>query len=208
MSAIETSADINTGTTAQASSQSPLEVWTAFGLNGRRAQLDKHGLDIADRMEQSQASRKQLTSATRALRSSMADGSNVPKKEYINLLKAYQMEVDSLTNRAKLAETAFLSLYKDLYEVPDPVEELTRAAANLRRVAELEKANEALEKERGDLAERNTVVSKYEKKIAELKTEIDTTRTRVSEEIAAKLEEKQAQWMAAQQKTMESYNFV
>ncbi|PXF42004.1 Protein CASP [Gracilariopsis chorda] len=205
MSAIESSPDINSATAAPAPSQTPLEVWRTFDLNGRRAELDKQGLDIADRMEQSQASRKQLTSATRALRSSMADGSNVPKKDYISLLKSYQMEVDSLTTRAKLAETVFLSLYKDLYEVPDPVEELTRAAANSRRAAELERANEALEKERGTLTERNTVVNKYEKKIADLEAEIDATKTRASEETSAKIEEKQAEWMAAHQKTMEAY---
>ncbi|KAI0560190.1 CASP family protein [Gracilaria domingensis] len=184
--------------------QSPLEIWRSFDLNGRRAELDKHGLEIADRMEQSHASRKQLTAATRGLRASMADGSAVPKKDYISLLKSYQTEVDSLTNRAKLAETVFLSLYKDLYEVPDPVEELSRATAGFLRVQELERVNEDLKKERSNLVERNNA-AKYTKKISDMESEMAALKNKLREEAAARIEEKQAEWMAEQQKTMEAY---
>jgi homeobox protein cut-like len=33
---------------------------------------------------------------------------------------AYQTEIDNLTKRSKLAETAFLSVYKTLADAPDP----------------------------------------------------------------------------------------
>lgn len=36
------------------------------------------------------------------------------------LLKAYQEEIDQLTRRCKFSETSFSSLYKSLYEAPDP----------------------------------------------------------------------------------------
>lgn len=41
-------------------------------------------------------------------------------KQISSLLKAYQEEVDSLTTRAKLGEAAFLEVFKQLYEAPDP----------------------------------------------------------------------------------------
>lgn len=34
--------------------------------------------------------------------------------------KAYQTEIDSLTRRSKVAENAFLNVYKLLAEAPDP----------------------------------------------------------------------------------------
>lgn len=41
------------------------------------------------------------------------------------LLKQYQNEIDLLTKRSKVGETAFVALYKALYEVPDPVSTFT-----------------------------------------------------------------------------------
>ncbi len=41
-------------------------------------------------------------------------------KEVGPLLKSYQEEIDRLTGRAKLGESAFLDVYQRLYEAPDP----------------------------------------------------------------------------------------
>ncbi len=41
-------------------------------------------------------------------------------KEVGPLLKSYQEEIDRLTTRAKLGESAFLDVYQRLYEAPDP----------------------------------------------------------------------------------------
>jgi homeobox protein cut-like len=38
----------------------------------------------------------------------------------LNIQEAYQTEIDSLTKRAKTAESAFLSVYKVIAEAPDP----------------------------------------------------------------------------------------
>jgi homeobox protein cut-like len=37
-----------------------------------------------------------------------------------SLLKAYQSEIDHLTRRSKVSESAFLNAYKLLAEAPDP----------------------------------------------------------------------------------------
>src|SRR5579862_5163184 len=61
------------------------------------------------------------------------------------LIIAYQQMIDALTNRSKIAESAFLSLYKLLAEAPDPYPILEAT------VAELVNSEEATR-----LAEENT----------------------------------------------------
>lgn len=43
------------------------------------------------------------------------------------LIKLYQAEVDTLTNRARAAEKAFMEIYKALHHTIDPVPALTKA---------------------------------------------------------------------------------
>ena len=46
--------------------------------------------------------------------------------------KAYQTEIDNLTRRSKVAESAFLNVYKLLAEAPDPFPLLDAAVVSLR----------------------------------------------------------------------------
>lgn len=113
-----------------------------------RSSLDEKGLAIAESQEMSMKSRKQLSEKTKGKypqlcrRLSTATHpvtqlvslthiltpcaefkrSVAPEvfKQFASLLKAYQEEVDSLTTRAKLGEAAFLGIFKQLYEAPDP----------------------------------------------------------------------------------------
>ena len=57
-------------------------------------------------------------------------------KEVGQLLKSYQEEIDRLTARAKLGESAFLDVYQRLYEAPDPAVALM--AGLVRRIARTE----------------------------------------------------------------------
>lgn len=206
MSATEASPAREVISAPQTETPTVLDIWQKFDLNGRRTELDKQGLDIADRKERSLASRKHLTSDTRTFRNSLSDANLVPKKDFINLLKSYQTEVDALTTRARTAETVFLSLYKDLYDAPDPVEELSKAVSDAQESIRVQNENEALREERGSLSERTAVTNKYEKKITELESEMVTMKSRITEETSVIIEKKQTQWMAAQQKTMEAYD--
>lgn len=195
----------DSGTLSSPPAESPLETWRAFDLNGRRAAMDKQGLDIADRQERSAVARKQLTVATRNFKKSLSDGAPVSAKDVGTLLRSYQTEVDALTTRAKAAESSYLSVYKALYDAPDPVDELARAAKHLQTISELREEMLVLKDERGGLLEQTAVVSEYERRIEELETQLAGVSDRVEDESRAKIEEKQAQWMAAQQKTIEAY---
>lgn len=54
------------------------------------------------------------------------------------LLKQYQEEIDRLTKRAKHSEAAFLSLYTQLTEAPDPAHALSMAFETASRVTDTE----------------------------------------------------------------------
>lgn len=51
------------------------------------------------------------------------------------LLKAYQEEIDTLGKRSRASDSAFFSLYKALYEAPDPAQALERSASERPRAA-------------------------------------------------------------------------
>lgn len=190
---------------ASTRAETPLEIWREFDLNGRRSALDKQGLDIADRQEASAVSRKQLATATRNFKKALSDGAQVSSKEVGSLLKLYQTEIDNLTNRAKIAEGSFLSLYKAVDDVPDPVDELAKCTKQTQLVADLREELRLLREERGGLVERTAAAAQYEKRIKELEAQLNSVSSRVDEEAREQIEKKQAQWMSAQQKTIEAY---
>lgn len=185
--------------------ETPLEIWIQFDLNGRRSSLDKQGLDIADRQEASAASRKQLANATRNFKRAHSDGAQVSNKEVGSLLKLYQTEIDNLTSRAKIAEGLFLSLYKALDDAPDPVDELVKTAKQAQLIGDLREELRLLREERGGLVERTAAAAQYEKKIKELEMQLNGVSNRVEVEAREQMEEQQAQWMSAQQRTIEAY---
>lgn len=190
---------------ASARVETPLEIWRQFDLNGRRSALDKQGLEIADRQEASAASRKNLANETRNFKKAHSDGAQVSNKEVGSLLKLYQTEIDNLTSRAKIAEGLFLSLYKALDDAPDPVDELAKGVKQAQLIADLREESKLLREERGGLVERTAAAAQYEKKIKELEVQLNGVSNRVEEEAREQMEEKQAQWMSAQQKTIEAY---
>jgi hypothetical protein len=92
--------------------------WERFNLTQRRTELDKAASLIADARQSSVASRKALTEKTKSIR-------NMPEPERSQntsvLVKAYQTEIDKLTQRGNVAEESFLSLYQALATIPDPL---------------------------------------------------------------------------------------
>lgn len=185
--------------------QNALEYWKSFNLNERRAQLDKQGLAIADRQEASTASRKQLSTNTKNFRRSIADGAPISGKDVGNILRAYQTEIDSLTNRAKAAETSFISLYKALYDAPDPADVLSNTVRDNHMLQQLREQVATLKEERAELLNRTSATSSLEQRVRDLEAQLSKVNQRAEEDARQMLEEKQNQWMAAQQKAIEAY---
>ncbi|GAA97019.1 uncharacterized protein L969DRAFT_105582 [Mixia osmundae IAM 14324] len=158
---------------------SALSTWKEINLTELQRTLDARGLEIVENQKENMVGRKRLAEQTREFR-------KVPDEEkatsFKGLLKAYQAEIDMLTKRSKIAETAFLHVYKLLAEAPDPFPLLDAAVdqtakASEARVLELSlkraqdeaatlKAQlaeaQASDKERRKLAER---AEKLEKKM-------------------------------------------
>lgn len=74
--------------------------------------------------ERSVQSRKSLGEQLRNAKKASPEDKN----RLMNLLiKRFQKEVDELTRRSTYAESCFASLYKRLYELPDPVKTIAYA---------------------------------------------------------------------------------
>ncbi|KAH7888488.1 CASP C terminal-domain-containing protein [Phlebopus sp. FC_14] len=94
-----------------------LATWKAINLHELQKTLDTQGIEVVENQKENVLARKSLAERTKEFK-------KIPDEEKLNsfkaLLKAYQQEIDALTKRSKVAESAFLSVYKVLAEAPDP----------------------------------------------------------------------------------------
>ena len=90
------------------------------------------------------------------------------------LLKAYQDEIDQLSRRAKGSEAAFFSLYKSIYDAPDPAPACDQL---LRMLEETGSQGKEVERLRAELEH-------YDEEFRALKNQ-DITIRRLEEELAA-----------------------
>lgn len=168
------------------------EAWKAYNINRRKELLDKQATELADRRENSSASRKRLIKETSDYRKLPAsDPGKVGKASA--LLKLYQEEIDSITKRCKAAETAFSDAYRNIIEVPDVslavsamLDERTRG----HRAAEVELENKRLKDE----------LEAFRKEFSELKNQQVTIRRLEAQAKEAQREAAEAQQVAAEQR--------
>lgn len=118
---------------------------------------------------QSIAGRKRLNELTKSFRAlpTAEQGSAIN-----DLLKSYQKEIDQLSTRSKLGESAFFSLYKAVYEAPDPT-----PAMNTLSSALLESSTHQLEIER-----LKNEIKQYDAEFQQLKNQ-DITIRRLEDQI-------------------------
>lgn len=96
---------------------SVLEFWKDFDLDTRRVTLDQNCVDMREMKTSSINGRKRLNDATKTFRSKSRDDQTTYMTD---LLKLYQEEIDQLSRRSKFSESAFYSLYKSIYDAPNP----------------------------------------------------------------------------------------
>ena len=80
--------------------------------------MDSIAADIANRQDESGASKKRLVEQSRDFMKNINEDT---RKIVAPLLKSFQAEVDALSKRRKFAEGAFFSIYKCLIDLPDQV---------------------------------------------------------------------------------------
>ncbi|KAM9821414.1 homeobox protein cut-like 2 isoform 1-T1 [Syngnathus typhle] len=96
---------------------SMFQYWKKFDLRRLQRELNSVASELAGRQEDSEHSHKHLLELSREFRR------NVPEevREMVApVLKSFQAQVVSLNKRSKEAESAFLGIYKQLIEAPDP----------------------------------------------------------------------------------------
>ena len=99
-----------------------------LNLNGLQQTLAAQAADMVQRQEASKVSRKALADQTKDFR-------KLPEEEKLasvkGLLKAYQGEIDTLSTRARHAETAYVSVFRMCSDVTDPLSVLRTAMTSL-----------------------------------------------------------------------------
>lgn len=158
-----------------------LETWQKFDIEGVKRELDDKVIEIAKTLEDGDVSRKHLIEQTKEFRKSITDEQ---RKLVGPILKLFQNEVDSSTKRNKLMEQVLLKLYKQLIDLPDPVQSLE----NLQRVQKRAERAQDLEIENKQLRE---TLDEYNTEFAEIKNQ-EVTIKNLKEKIK-ELEEKSEQ---------------
>ncbi|XP_043106385.1 homeobox protein cut-like 1 isoform X3 [Puntigrus tetrazona] len=144
-----------------ANAGSMFQYWKRFDLQQLQKELDATAAALANRQDESEQSRKKLIDQSREFKKNTPEDL---RKQIAPLLKGFQAEIDALSKRSKESEAAFLSVYKRLIDVPDPVSALEAAQqlqVTVRKMHDLETENQTLK----------DTLQEYEREIAEVKNQ-------------------------------------
>ncbi|XP_044845826.1 homeobox protein cut-like 2 isoform X8 [Mauremys mutica] len=114
---------------------SMVQYWKQLDLRRLQKELNSVASELAARQEESEHSHKHLIELSREFKK------NVPEeiREMVApVLQSFQAEVIALSKRSKEAETAFLSVYKQLIGAPDPVPVLEVAQSSEERLQQVQ----------------------------------------------------------------------
>lgn len=176
-----------------------LNVWSKADLTTLQKELDKNVLDVKDRETASLDSRKNLATETKKFKKLESD----EKLDQINkIIKHYQKEIDSLTQRSKSAEKSLLDVYAKISEAPDPTPLLQNSVAELSKLDDSDKLKEKID----DLEDKVAKYADYQslkKRLLDLEQNSAVTLakrlTAKEEEINSIWKEKQRHWNEKQE---------
>jgi len=146
--------------------------WKEFDLDAKRTEFDKQAAKITENKEASVPARTQLVEETKKFGKALSEDQ---AKALRPIIRRYQQEVDRLTARANDAETAFLSLYKVLATVMDPVPALNQALSlqsKAQRATQLELENAKLAKELDNIRKESLEIQNQEVTVRRLQDTI------------------------------------
>lgn len=176
---------------AASSFQSMRNFWKEFSLPDLQKSLDTTAAELADRQDESDTSRKKLVELSRDFKKNTPEDT---RKKMAPLLKSFQAEIDALSKRSKASETAFLSIYKKLVDVPDPLPILEQAVIQQQKVSKLQdyeienkQLRETLEEYNSEFAE----VKNQEVTINRLKEKLREYEDKMEERVQARAKEKE-----------------
>ncbi|BGP56100.1 hypothetical protein JCM8202v2_003711 [Rhodotorula sphaerocarpa] len=137
----------------------------------------------------------------------------VPDEEkgpaFKTLLKAYQTEIDNLTRRSKVAESAFLNVYKLLAEAPDPFPLLDAAVDQTARATEaklLEAEVARSKEENASLKQQLVEAQTVEKERKRLADKVGRLESRMEDMIGERVSAKEAALHATYDERLRNYD--
>ncbi|CAH1232311.1 protein CASP-like isoform X3 [Branchiostoma lanceolatum] len=182
---------------AAGSATSMLEYWKQFDLHQFQKELDSTATELANRQDESDQSRKRLIEQSREFKKNTPEDI---RKAVAPLLKSFQAEVDNLSKRSKAAEASFLSVYKKLIDIPDPVPVLEHSQTLQKKVqraqdveVENEKLRETLEEYNKEFAE----VKNQEVTIKQLREKLRETEEKMESLAQGRAKEKEKELQRA-----------
>jgi len=171
--------------------KSALKCWKDFNLPEHQKILDLEAIEVGNRQDIAESSRKKLIELTRDFKKNTEEEI---RKKVSPLIKALQNEVDQLSKRSKASESSFLSLYKKLLEVPDPVPALEQASTvqhQLSKIKDLEMENQKLRETLDEYHVEFKEVKNQEVTIKELKEKLREFEEKTDEKLLVKLKERE-----------------
>ncbi|CAF0955737.1 unnamed protein product [Brachionus calyciflorus] len=168
-----------------------LEIWQKFDIESVKRDLDDKVIEIAKSLEEGDESRKRLIEQTKEFRKNLSDEQ---RKLFAPMLKSFQIEVDSSSKRNKLMEQVLLKLYKQLIDLPDPVqslENLQRVQKKAEKVQDLEIENKQLRETLDEYNAEFAEVKNQEVTIKNLKEKIRELEEKSELQIQSRLKEKE-----------------
>ncbi|XP_073718838.1 cut-like homeobox 1b isoform X2 [Misgurnus anguillicaudatus] len=165
------------------------QYWRRFDLQQLQRELDSTATLLASRQDDSEQSRKNLVEQSRQFKKSSPEDL---RKLVAPLLKSFQAEVDALSRRSKEAETAFLSVYKRLIDVPDPVSVLElsqQLQLKVQKMNDIDTENQKLRetldeynKEFADVKNQEVTIKNLKEKIREYEQSIRNQAQNLAQE--------------------------
>lgn len=184
-----------TATKSMSSFERALHSWTEVNLPTLQQQLDNKGLLLNEIQTKSLESRKILATRTKEFRK-LDD--ELKLREFKALLKLYQNEIDSLTERAKQAETGFFDVYRSISELPDPKPLLEASLDSVivsQEIDELRAKNNTLQEELLKFADYDQLKAKL-LRLEQKSSETLNNRLKMKEEeLNAVFQEKESNWL-------------
>lgn len=164
-----------------------LNVWSNADFSSLQKDLDDNILEVKDREKTSLASRKNLATETKQFK--RLDPNE--KLEQINkIIKHYQQEIDSLTQRSRFAEKILFNVYAKLSEAPDPIPLLQNSITELSKMDESNKLREKID----DLEEKLNKCSDYDALKKQLFDFEQNSAVTLSKRLTVKEDELNSMW--------------
>ncbi|KAL4074255.1 CASP C terminal-domain-containing protein [Scleroderma yunnanense] len=182
-----------------------LTTWKAINFHELQKTLDAQGVEVVENQKENVLSRKGLSEKTKEFK-------KIPDNEKLNsfkgLLKAYQQEIDALTRRSKVTESAFLNVYKVLADAPDPYPLLEAAVEQAIASAENALLNvevATLKAEASRLRSENTDLRRDSGTLDTTKRRVEVLEAKMDDLILEKVSQKENELNATYDERMRNY---